>query len=96
MLSKILDLIWYYEKDKRNGVPYWLDPTLIGAAVGLVSSLVAQHFGLQINSDLQLKIIGVTTGIGALASPHTGFVAKPDEAKAVAQQVQQHNLTDLS
>jgi len=53
-----------------------------------------------VSADLQLKIVGTITGIGALVSPHTGIVAKPPdpatEAKQVAKDVQQHNLTNLS
>ena len=79
-VKTIFQLIFYYEKDKCAGVPYWKDPTLIGAVVGLLASILASAAGINIDSDLQLKIVGAAVGIGALFSPYSGLKAKkPDK-----------------
>ncbi len=91
ILKSIFSLIFYYEKDSRSGVPYWRDPTLIGAALGLACTELAKLYGIHIDGDLQLKIVGVITGIGALVSPHTGFVAKPP-----AEPQDRHNQAAMS
>ncbi len=100
LIKKLIELAWYYELDSKNGKPYWRDPTIIGLAVGIAATEYAKYCGVVVSTDLQLKIVGTITGIGALLSPHTGVVAKkPDpatEAKQVAKDVQEHNLTSLS
>ncbi len=90
ILKSIFNLIFYYEKDAHSGMPYWRDPTLIGAALGLACTELAKLYGLHVDADLQLKIVGVITGIGALVSPHTGVVAKP------AAKPEEHNPAAMS
>jgi hypothetical protein len=85
LLSKILDLLLYYRKDKQAGKPYWLDPTFVGLAISILGIVLARWTGIELDSDLQLKIVGVVTGIGALVSPHTGLIEK----KAPATQTKQ-------
>ncbi|MGA2223574.1 MAG: hypothetical protein ABSH41_03925 [Syntrophobacteraceae bacterium] len=96
----IFSLVMYYEKDKAAGKPYWQDPAAIALVVSILATEYAKYCGVIVSADLQLKIVGTITGIGALVSPHTGIVAKPPdpatEAKQVAKDVQQHNLTNLS
>ena len=74
----IFQLVYYYEKDKADGKPYWLDPAYIGLVVSIAAVELAKYAGVTLNPDLQLKIVGVITGIGALVSPHTGIVAKAE------------------
>jgi len=77
----IFQLIVYYEKDRAAGKPYWLDPAFVGLVVSIMGTELAKYAGLTIDADLQLKIVGVVTGIGALVSPHTGVVQKPGSGK---------------
>ncbi|MFZ0945687.1 MAG: hypothetical protein WB930_00070 [Syntrophobacteraceae bacterium] len=72
----IFQLIFVYEKDKASGKPYWLDPAAIGLVVSIMATELAKYAGVAVDADLQLKIVGVITGIGALLSPQTGIVAK--------------------
>jgi len=72
----IFQLIFYYEKDKAAGKPYWFDPAFIGLVVSIAGTELAKYAGIAVGADLQLKIVGVITGIGALVSPHTGVVQK--------------------
>ena len=88
----IFKLVYYYEKDKAGGKPYWQDPACIGLAVSIAATELAKYAGVNLDSDLQLKIVGVITGIGALVSPHTGIV----EHKAASVSQNEHNLTNLS
>jgi uncharacterized membrane protein len=97
LLKKLIELAYYYRTDEAAGKPYWLDPTVIGLAVSLIALALAKAAGIEINADLQLKIVGVITGIGALLSPHTGVVKHPEQvAKDAAKAVQEHNLNNLS
>jgi hypothetical protein len=72
----IFQLVVYYEKDRASGKPYWYDPAFIGLVVSIGATEAAKYAGINIDSDLQLKIVGTITGIGALLSPHTGVVQK--------------------
>jgi hypothetical protein len=83
LIKKLFDLVVFYRKDKAAGKPYWTDPTVIALAVSIGATELAKYAGVNIGSDLELKIVGVITGIGALLSPHTGVVAKPP-AKAAS------------
>jgi uncharacterized membrane protein len=97
LFKKLIDLIFYFERDKAAGKPYWQDPALIGLVLSFACTELAKLYGLHVDADLQLKIVGVVTGIGALLSPHTGVVAKPytvADARKVAAQVQERNRTD--
>jgi len=97
LLKKLIELAYYYRTDEAAGKPYWLDPTVIGLAVSLIALALAKAAGIEINADLQLKIVGVITGIGALLSPHTGVVKHPAQVAAEsAKAVQEHNLNNLS
>ncbi len=99
LIKKLIELVYYYRTDEAAGKPYWQDPTVIGLAVSLIGVALLKFAGVNINSDLQLKIVGVITGIGALLSPHTGVVKKQvpqsiqEQAKAIAAK---HNLSNLS
>jgi hypothetical protein len=70
----LFQLIFYYEKDRAAGKPYWLDPACIGLVVSIAATELAKYAGVAVDGDLQLKIVGVITGIGALVSPQTGVV----------------------
>lgn len=97
IIKQLIELVYYYRQDTAHGKPYWQDPAFIGLVVSLITTELAKYMGVLVDTDLQLKIVGVITGIGMALSPHTGLVAKPqDEAKEVAQRVQEHNLTNLS
>lgn len=73
-IKQLIELVYYYRVDVSNGVPYWRDTTVIALVVSLIATQLANYCGVSIDSDLQLKIVGVVTGIGALFSPHTGLV----------------------
>lgn len=92
LVKKIIELLFYFEQDKSHGKPYWRDPTVIGLAVSLAGTGLLKYAGVNIDSDLQLKIVGTVTGIGALFSPHTGIVAKK---AAAPKKEEEHNLTGL-
>jgi len=81
LLAKALDLLVYYRRGSQSGKPYWLDPTFVGLAVSIIATCLARWSGVDIDSDLQLKIVGVVTGIGALVSPHTGLIEKKTGGK---------------
>ncbi len=93
LIKKLIELVYYYKKDSISGLPYWQDPTLIGAALGVVCTELAKVYGLHVDADLQLKIVGVITGVGALLSPHTGIKQKPVSS---APKPEEHNLSSLS
>jgi len=80
-IKKIIDLIFYFEQDASHGKPYWQDPAVIGLAVSLLATGLARWAGVNIDSDFQVKIVGAAAGIGALFSPHTGVIRKPDAPK---------------
>ncbi len=97
LVKKLIELAYYYRTDEAAGKPYWLDPTVIGLAVSLIAMGLLRWAGVNIDADLQLKIVGVITGIGALLSPHTGVVKHPAQVAAeTAKELQQHNLSSLS
>jgi uncharacterized membrane protein len=97
VLKKLIELAYYYRTDEKDGKPYWRDPAVIGLVVSLVALALAKAAGINIDADLQLKIVGVVTGIGALLSPQTGIVKHPaQQAAEVAKAVQEHNLSNLS
>ena len=88
----VIDLFWYYKKDKARGTPYWQDPAFIGLVVSILATELLKFAGLNINSDLQLKIVGVITGLGVAVSPQTGVHQDPAEkAKHAAMQLQEEN-----
>jgi hypothetical protein len=80
----IFQLIIYYDKDAASGKPYWLDPAAIGLVVSIVATELAKYAGVTLTPDLQLKIVGVITGIGALVSPQTGIIAKKSGSSKAA------------
>ena len=92
LMKKAFELIFYYERDAKAGKPYWQDPAVIALAVSLLATGLLKYAGMNIDSDLQLKIVGAVTGIGALVSPHTGIKQKP----AAPAKAEEHNLTSLS
>ncbi len=99
MLGDVLKLLYMYEGDQINHRPFFLDRGFLAAAVAFGASIYAKYMGVQIDPDLQVAIVTVIAGIAHLTQSHVGFVAKPDpatEAKQVAKDVQQHNLTNMS
>lgn len=97
LLGKLFDLVVYYRTDSAKGMPYWQDPTLIGAAISLASMALVYITGINIDLALQLKISGAIVGIGAAVSPHTGVVKHPAQVAAeAAKAVQEHNLSSMS
>ena len=112
LIKKLIELVYYYRTDEAAGKPYWQDPTVIGLIVSLIGIALARAAGITLDADLQLKTVGVITGIGALLSPHTGVVKHPaqvakDANAAVeggkiaaveggATGMQEHNLSNLS
>jgi hypothetical protein len=94
LLKKLIELAFYYRTDEAKGVPYWKDASFLGTAVGVIAALVLRFTGLVIDHDLQVAIVGVGVGLGQLLNSRTGV--KPHPAQAVAQQVQQANLSNLS
>jgi len=92
LIKKLIELAYYYRQDEAAGKPYWRDPAVIGLVVSIAATEFAKYLGVIVDADLQLKIVGVITGIGALISPHTGFVQrKPGSADQ-----DRHNLSSLS
>ncbi len=77
LIKQLIELVYYYRQDSAHGKPYWTDPAVIGLVVSLAATELAKYAGLQIDSALQLKIVGVITGIGVAVSPHTGIKQKP-------------------
>ncbi len=77
LIKKLIELVYYYRKDKGEGKPYWRDPAAVGLVVSLISTALLKYANVAIDSDLQLKIVAAATGIGALFSPHTGVKEKP-------------------
>jgi uncharacterized membrane protein len=97
LIKKVIELVYYYRKDQAAGKPYWQDPAVIGLVVSLGATEALKYLGVDIGPDLQLKIVGVITGLGAVVSPHTGVVQHPvDKAVEAAKAVQQANLSNLS
>jgi hypothetical protein len=96
ILKWLGQLIFYYEKDRSDGKPYWLDPAFMGFVVSIVATELAKYCGIQIDPALQLKIVGTITGIGVALSPQTGIrQGKVGPAPAVLKSAV-HNLTTLS
>ncbi|MGA2937297.1 MAG: hypothetical protein ABSF52_09395 [Syntrophobacteraceae bacterium] len=102
-LKWFVNVAFYYEKDKASGKPYWQDPAFVGLVVSIASVEALKYLGANIDSGLQLKIVGVITGIGAILSPQTGIVEKKPEPKPWHAQGEpadasrdQHNLSSLS
>ena len=106
LIKKLIELAYYYRQDEASGKPYWCDPTVIALVVSLIATALLKWAGMNLDADLQLKIVGVITGIGALLSPHSGVVKKtpvikpaPDPgpgAKAGTRADDRHNLSSLS
>lgn len=97
LIKKLIELVYYYRVNQATGEPYWQDPAVIGLVMSLTATELAKYFGLVVDPALQLKIVGVITGIGALVSPHTGIAQHPAEkAVQAAKEVQEHNLSNLS
>jgi uncharacterized membrane protein len=102
LIKKLFDLIVYYRQDEAAGKPYWRDPAVIGLVISLLATVLLKWAGIDIDSGLQLKIVGVITGIGALVSPHTGIAKAPagpafcGGKQAVTRNDGEHNLTSLS
>jgi hypothetical protein len=90
-VKKLIELIYYYQKDQNAGKPYWKDPVVVSLIVSFAATELMKYAGIHVDADLQLKIVGVVTGIGALFSPHTGVVARPPAKVDPA-----HNLGSLS
>ncbi len=84
LITWVVDLIYHYDKDKANGVAWWQDPAVIGLVVSFAGTEIAKFAGITITSDLQLKIVGVVTGIGALLSNKMGIMAVKKAAAAPA------------
>ena len=79
MIGKLLDVVWYYEKDSHDGKPYWNDPLFIAAVIAVLAD-VALRFGWGIDAGLQSRIVDVLVGLlGVLAvgKKSTGVVPKP-------------------
>ncbi|MGO9375656.1 MAG: hypothetical protein ACLQBD_26700 [Syntrophobacteraceae bacterium] len=97
LIKKLIELAYYYRSDQGAGKPYWTDPTAIALVVSLIAMALVKAVGITLDADLQLKIVGAVTGIGALLSPHTGVVQHPaSKAAEAAKAVQEHNLSNLS
>jgi hypothetical protein len=103
LVKKAIELVYYYEADRKAGKPYWCDPAVVGLGVSLLGTALARWAGVNIDSDLQLKIVGAITGIGALASPHTGIVAKtsptsplPLSTHGEGEKPEEHNPAAMS
>jgi hypothetical protein len=95
LLKKVFELFYYYEDDKKKGVTYWTDPTLIGGVVSLISMALVNYFSIDIPLDTQLKISGAIVGIGALFSKHSGIVVKTKSKVEQKVDDRPHNLTGL-
>ena len=92
---KLIELMYTYQKDQAVGRPYWEDTKLVGLVVGMASTELAKLCGVQIGSDLQLKIVVAAVGIGALFDKKTGIVQNPEEKSAdLAKAVQAPNPDD--
>lgn len=97
LIKKLIELVVYYRTDSAKGMPYWKDPTLVGAAISLASMALVYITGINIDLALQLKISGVIIGIGAAVSPQTGIMRHPaDQAAEAARALQEHNLSNLN
>lgn len=93
MVKQLIELVYYYRAGQAAGKPYWQDPTVIGLIVGILAAQFAKYMGVAVSADLQVAIVSVVTGIGALLSPQTGIKKLPAPAsKADASR----NLTSLS
>ncbi len=79
-LKWLFNLIYYYEEDAKHGKPYWQDPAFIGLAVSILATEAAKYLGVNIDTDVQLKIVGALTGLGVALSPHTGVKKAPGDA----------------
>jgi hypothetical protein len=95
IVKQLIELVYYYRQDTDHGKPYWQDRAFIGLVLSLTATELAKYAGIQIDADLQLKIVGVITGIGVALSPHTG-IKKAPPAPAPPTQDASHNLGSLS
>jgi len=102
LIKKIIELVYYYEADHRAGKPYWCDRAVIGLVVSLIAAALAR-WGFHLSPDLQASLIASITGIGMLASQHTGIVPKPEapspgetEPPPPLTKDELRNLTNLS
>ena len=92
-----VQLVYYYKTDQNVGRPYWKDTKLVGLVVSVVSIAVAKYCGVQIDTELQLKIAAVVIGVSTLFDTKLGVKQLPAEKAADATKaVQEHNLTSLS
>ena len=71
-IKRLIELVYYYEADKKAGKPYWRDPAFLGLVLSVACTEFAKYCGVLVDTDLQAKIIGVIVGVGMLVSPHTG------------------------
>ena len=102
LIKKLVELVYYYRQDEAAGKPYWQDPAVIGLVVSLAATELAKYMGVTLDGDLQVKIVGVVTGIGAALLPHTGIKKAPPAPPShpypgnAAPATGQHNLSSLS
>jgi len=97
LIKKLIELAYYYKTDESAGKPYWEDTKLVGLIVGMIATETAKFLSVSIDADLQLKIVAVFVGLGALADKRTGLAKHPaDQVKEAAKAVQEHNLSNLS
>lgn len=94
--KQLIELVYYYRQDAARGKPYWQDPAFIGLALSLAATELAKCAGVTIDADLQLKIVGVVTGIGVALSPHTGLKKASPPPESCTAQDGSHNLDSLS
>jgi hypothetical protein len=92
-IKQLIELVYYYRDDAKHGKPYWQDPAFLGLMVSLLATILAKYAGVNIDSDLQLKIVGAATGIGVALSPHTGLKKLSPPAPKPAET---HDLGSLS
>ena len=73
LIKKLIELVYYYRVNQATGKPLLAGPGRYRAGdVSDSNGACEKYFGLVVDPALQLKIVGVITGIGALVSPHTG------------------------
>jgi hypothetical protein len=105
IVKQLIELVYYYRQDTAHGKPYWLDPAFLALVVSLLATILARCAGIGIDADLQVKIVGVATGIGVALSPHTGVkklvsppapLAMNDPRAGGDDDHPEHNLGSLS
>ena len=79
---KLINTMYYYKKDQAAGRPYWCDTKLMGLVVGMVATEIGKYCGVQIDSELQIKIVAAAVGLGALFDSKTGIQQDPTEKAA--------------